>query len=119
MDVGEECGRCKYKNLIFSESCHQLIENLNGSTNWPSQVSNVIEEVLRIYSKLNSWQRNDARADIPRAALQMLTTMKMHIDVQVLSSCILFLSVIFEEHSDMFSMCTDIILSRILVSVKK
>ena len=82
------------------------------------QVSTVIEEVLIIYSKLNSWQRNDARADIPRAALQMFTTMKVYIDEQVLSSCIRFLCVIFEEHSDMFSMCTDIILLRILVSVK-
>lgn len=68
-----------------------------------------------MYAKLSSWQKNDARMDIPKALHHLLSTVHFSSDTTVLSVCMRFICLIFEDHSDMLSSCADIILHKILV----
>jgi hypothetical protein len=68
-----------------------------------------------VYTKLSSWQKNDARMDIPKALHHLLSTVHFSSDTTVLSVCMRFICLIFEDHSDMLSFCADIILLKILV----
>lgn len=64
---------------------------------------------------LNSYQRLDAKDDVPIVVVQMLSTMSSFSDVTVLSVCLRFLSVLFEDHSDAFTLSVDLILVKLLV----
>jgi hypothetical protein len=68
-----------------------------------------------VYAKLSSWQKSDARTDIPKALHHLLSTVHFSSDTTVLSVCMRFICLIFEDHSDMLSSCADIILHKILV----
>ena len=79
------------------------------------QIASAVEEVTRFYIHLNSYQRLDARDDVPIVVTQMLSIMSSFSDVTVLSACLRFLSVLFEDHSDAFSLSVDLILIKLLV----
>ena len=70
---------------------------------------------MRVYLNLNTFQRSDARVDVPRTVLQMLTTMSSFTDVTVLSVCLRFLSILFEDHADLFTLSVDLVLLKLLV----
>ena len=116
MDISQNARR----GLIIKYCCHyyvvelflQLLPNFGVIL---YQISSAIEEALVVYARLNSWQKNDARIDIPKALHHLLSTVHFSSDTAVLSVCMRFICLIFEDHSDMLSFCADIILLKILV----
>lgn len=90
--------------------------DFNVDLHFFKQITSVIEKAMGIYSNLDPWQRADAKADVPKVVLQMFTTLNIYSDATVLSACLWFLSLLFEDHAALFSLCVDLILLKLLVS---
>ena len=72
---------------------------------------------MRVYSHLSPALRAEARENVPRAVLQMLSTVTSFTDVTVQAVCLRFLSILFEDHAEIFALSVDLILLKLLVRI--
>ena len=72
-----------------------------------------LENVIEEYQKLGPIERKESAVDAPTCARQIFTTMSSYTDATILTICLRFLTLLFEDHAMLFVGCVDLVFPRL------
>ena len=78
-----------------------------------NEVCTALENVIEEYQKLGLTERKESAVDVPTCVRQIFNTMSSYTDATILTICLRFLTLLFEDHAMLFVGCADLIFPRL------